>query len=440
VRRTCRERSRRRNVKRTPWRLPLLLSLCVVVGQLLHLAPLVDAVSGATPSDVRLVYPAAHVVFAPFTLVADWLNGSPARELEGFAAWVLAAFALARLASRRLPRGGALRRGMREGAIAAAFLAALALFVAWGALLPRPIPRLVTSDPDLLIFDTHSHTDASHDGRPGFDAAANARWHASAGYAAAFVTDHNTTRAIRAWGAHPGDGALLLPGIELSLSGLHLVVLGTDEEIPNTPYRDSWVATGTLIRALAERGVPRPDTIPSRPRSAGGPAPFLVASLPEYWEHHWGSDLDTLVAWGVGGLELWTTAPRAMDLPPSARRAVIARARREGLALLAATDMHGLGYAATAWNVTRIRGWRRLAARPLAAVLVAKLRREGPAASWTVVTRRWLPETGLDVVGAVPVNLALLLRTASRAHGAALLGWIWSCAFLLSLRRRTPTP
>lgn len=427
-------------MKRLPWRLPVLLSLCVVVGQLLHLAPLVDAVSGATPTDVRLVYPAAHVVFAPFTLLADWLNGSPARELGGFAAWALATYVLARLTARRAARGGALRRGMREGAIAAGFLVVLALFVAWGALLPRPIPRLAASDRDLLIFDTHSHTDASHDGRPGFDAAANARWHASAGFAAAFVTDHNTTRAIRTWEARPGEGALLLPGVELSLNGLHLVVLGTDEEIPSAPYRDSWAATGRLIRALAEGKVPGPDQTPSGTPPTRDPAPFLVASLPEYWVHHWGSDLDSLVAWGVRGLEVWTTAPRAMDFPPSARLAVIARARREGLALLAATDMHGLGYAATAWNVTRIREWRRLAPRPLAAVLVAKFRREGPSASRPVVARRWLPGTGLEAVAAVPVNLALLLRAASPAHGAALLGWIWTCAFLLSFRRRTPTP
>ncbi len=410
---------------RITWRLPLLLSACVVAGQLLHLPPVVDAVNGAAPEGLRLVHPAGHVLLAPFTLLADWLNGSPARELKGFAAWALAAYVLARLAVRRPRPARGWRRGAREAVLAAAFLVALVAFVGWGAFLPRPIPRLAASDPDVLIFDVHSHTDASHDGRPGFDAAASARWHARAGFDAAFVTDHNTARAIRAWQGGT-SGARLLPGIELSLRGLHLLALGTDAEIDTGPYRDDWTATGTLIRALAtgDSGAVR--------------APFLVASLPEYWQHHWGADLDSLVSWGVRGLEVWTTSPRAMDFPPALRREVVARARHEGLALFAATDMHGLGYAASAWNVATVRGWRRLESGPLTAVLLARFRRDGAAASRVVVLRRWLPETAAQSVVAVPLNLVLLLRTASRAHGAALLVWIWLPALLLRLRRRSP--
>jgi len=424
---------------RVPWRLPLLLTACVVLGQLLHLPPLTDALGGPTPTDVRLLYPLGHVLLAPFTLLADWLNGSPARELKGFAIWAVVGYAFARAARRRRGARGGLRAGLREGAAAALFLLGLALFVAWGALLPRPIPRLVATDPDALIFDLHSHTDASHDGRPGFDAAANARWHARAGFGASFVTDHNTARAVRAWRGGAAGTALLLPGIELSLNGLHLLALGTDAEIASGAYRAEWAATGRLIRALAAG-----DTAPAAgPTGATAPrraaeAPFLVASLPEYWEHHWGADLDTLVAWGVRGVEVWTTSPKGMDFPPAARREVVALGRRDRLALFAATDMHGLGYAASAWNVARVPGWRRLEAAPLAAVLVARFRREGPDANHVVVLRRWLPGTALQSVAAVPLNLVLLLRTATPAHGAALLGWIWLPALLLSLRRRTP--
>ena len=171
----------------------------------------------------------------------------------------------------------------------------------------------------------------------------------------------------------------------------------------------------------------------------GAPAaPLLVASLPEYWEHHWGADLDSLVAWGVRGLEVWTTSPRAMDFPPAARREAVAMAWRDRLALFAATDMHGLGYAVSAWNVTRVPGWRLVPAGPLAGILLAKFRREGAAANRVVVLRRWLPETAAQAAVAVLLNLVLLLRTATPAHGAALLGWIWLPALLLSLRRRTP--
>lgn len=405
------------------WRLPLILSACVVLGQIFSISPLIDVVAGAVPADVRVAYPLGHVLLAPLTLLADWLNGGPARELKGFVVWLAVTFVFARLA-RHGPRPSRWSLARREAGAAVLGVAALALYVAWGALAPRPIPRLTTVDPDVLVFDLHSHTAASHDGRAGFDVAANAAWHARAGFGAAFVTDHNTAQAIRtALAEPPRAGSVPLPGIELSLSGLHLLALGTSAEIPNAPYRDSWQATGWLVRALASG--------PSR-----SAPPFLVASLPEYWRYHWGSDLGTLVQWGVRGFEIWTSSPRAMDFPEQLRREVIARCRLDGLAMFAATDMHGFGYAATAWNVTRIAGWRRLDAKVLSAVLVAKFQREGPNANRVVVLRRWIPETPAQTAVAVPLNLVLLLRTASPAHAAALLGWIWVLALLSGLRRR----
>jgi hypothetical protein len=418
---------------RIRWRLPLLLSACVVLGQILGTNPLIDVVAGAAPSDVRVTYPLGHILLAPLTLLADWLNGSPGRELKGFVVWLVALFVFVRLARfGGRATEGAHRSGwslVRHEAMAAVFaVAALALYVAWGTLAPRPILHLATSVPDILVFDVHSHTAASHDGRAGFDVAANAAWHARAGFGAAFVTDHNTARAIRTARAEPPRaGSVPLPGIELSLSGLHLLALGTSAEIPNAAYRGSWEATGRLVRALASGQAP-------------GASPFLVASLPEYWRYHWGPDLGTLAQWGVRGFEIWTSSPRAMDFPENLRREVITRCRLDGLAMFAATDMHGFGYSATAWNVTRIAGWRRLGAGELSAVLVAKFRREGPDANRVVVLRRWIPETPVQAVVAVPLNLVLILRTTSPAHAASLLGWIWVAALLCRLRGLPPRP
>jgi len=415
------------------WRLPLLLSACVVLGQILGTNPLIDVAAGAAPADVRVSYPLGHLLLAPLTLLADWLNGSPARELKGFVVWLVVLFTFARLArlDGRATRGARLSGWplvRREGGAALLGIAALALYVAWGALASRPIPRLTSVDPDLLVFDIHSHTAASHDGRAGFDVAANAAWHARAGFGAAFVTDHNTARAIHTTlPGQPRAAPVPLPGIELSLSGLHLLALGTSAEIPNAAYRGSWEATGRLVRALASGQPP-------------GTPPFLVASLPEYWRYHWGPDIGTLVQWGVRGFEIWTSSPRAMDFPENLRREVITRCRLDDLAMFAATDMHGFGYSATAWNVTRIAGWRRLGAGELSAVLAAKLRREGPDANRVVVLRRWIPETPAQAVVAVPLNLVLILRTTSPAHAVSLLGWIWVAALLRRLRGLPPRP
>lgn len=404
---------------RLRWRLPLVLSACLVVAQLFSLDPLVDVVTWTAPASVRVAYPFFHVVFAPWTLLADWLNGGSRRDLVGFGVWAVAAYALLRLAARGTPPA---RRTLREALCAAAFLIALAAFVGWGYWLRRPIPRLVATDPGDLVLDVHSHTAMSHDGRKGFGAEQNAWWHARAGFDATFITDHNVVGAAKAWRTEAGGRRpRLLDGEELSLSGLHLVVLGNPRVISNRPYDASWDSTGALIRRL------HADSL------------YLIASLPEYWEHHWGAELGDLTTWGVDAFEIWTTSPKAMDLPPQARRAVVARSQLENHTRFGATDMHGFGNSATVWNLVRLPGWRLLDDGMLTRALVARFRTGGVAATQVVALRRWLPETRLGSAFSVPINLALLLRTASRAHALALLAWIWGLAGAASYRRAAPT-
>jgi len=403
---------------RPRWRLPVVLTACVVVAQLFPLSPLVDVVTWTAPSSARLSYPLLHVVFAPLTLLADWLNGGSRRDLIGFAIWALVGYILLRLTAPTAPPK---RRALREAAYAVLLVAGLAAFVAWGYWLPRPVPRLVATDGDLVVLDIHSHTALSHDGRRGFGAAENAAWHARAGFDAAFVTDHNVFGASTIWrreaaGRHPR----LLDGEELSLSGLHLVVLGTMGEIANRPYDTSWDSTGALIRAL------HADSL------------YLIASLPEYWEHHWGAPLGELTTWGVDGFEIWTESPRAMDIPPEDRRAVIARCRLENRAMFGATDMHGFGNAATVWNVARLPGWRSPNDTALTRALIARFRSGGVGSNQVVALRRWLPETRLGSAFSIPANLGLLLRAASRPHAIALVLWIWLLAFAGSGRRSQP--
>ena len=356
------------------------------------------------------------MVFAPFTLMADWLNGGSRRDLAGFGIWVVVAYALLRLAAHgSAPH----RRAWREVAGAALLAAGLAAFVAWGYWLPRPIPRLVATDGDLLVLDVHSHTALSHDGRPGFGAAQSAEWHQRAGFDAAFITDHNLFGAAQIWRRDAGGRRpRLLDGEELSLSGLHLVVLGALGQIENRPYDASWDSTGTLIRSL------HADSL------------YLIASLPEYWEHHWGAPLGELTTWGVDGFEIWTESPRAMDITPEDRRAVIARCRLENRTMFGATDMHGYGNAATVWNLVRLPGWRAPNDTALTRALIARFRWGGVAANQVVALRRWIPETRIGSAFAVPVNLGLLLRTASRPHAALLLIWLWLFALAGSRRSR----
>jgi hypothetical protein len=406
---------------RTRWRVPLLLSAAVILAQIAHIEPLIDVARGSVPPDVHLRWPITHILLAPFTLTADWLNGGSRRDLETFFVWLLVGYVLVRLMRRRAnEKTGWLRS---EAVSAACLLLSCCLFVWWGARWNRPIPRLVASDSALVVVDVHSHTSMSHDGRKGFGSAQNAWWHARAGFDAAFVTDHNVVGAARQWRI---DGAgrppRLLPGEELSLNGLHVVVLGTDSLIANKPWDGSFDSSLALLDSLSRLAPPA-----SRP--------YLIASLPEFWEHHWGRDLGRLVAAGVRGFEVWTTSPKAMDFSPDDRATLIARAMSTQLALFGATDMHGVGNTASVWNVVRLPGWRALNDSSLTRALIGRFR-GAPGETRVIAMRRAEPASRLGQALAAPLGIVTALRTASRGHALSLLLWIWVPALLARVRKR----
>ena len=401
------------------WRTPLALSGLVLLAQLFHRSPLREVVTGLPPAGVTLKHPLPHIVLAPLTLTADWLNGGGTGDLIGFAAWALLAFVLVRLFAVGP------RRLSSELVAAVIFLASFGAFIWWGARWIRPIPRLIATDSSLIVFDAHSHTAMSHDGRPGFGAASNAGWHARAGFDAAFITDHNTFGAARQWQHDaPGRPPRLLDGEELSLAGLHVVVLGNDSALANVPWNRSFDSTLTLLRAIS-----------GRPADSAAFRPMLVASLPEYWRYHWGAELGQLVEAGIEGFEVWTTSPKAMDFPPCLRGEVIDRGRSIGLALLGSTDMHGLGYAATVWNAITLPGWRSMDNAALTRTLVTALR-ERPGDVHVVALRRRLAATRQAQIVGTPLSLFALLRSAPRPHAAMLVLWIWIPAFVAARRRK----
>ena len=398
------------------WRVPLVLTAALVLAQLLPVLPLSDVVHGLAPRDVRLSWPITHVLLAPFTLLADWLNGANRAELKGFGLWLLVGYALARLLAAPVSF-----RLKTEVTTAACCLLACSLFVWWGARWNRPIPRLVAADSSLLIFDVHSHTSASHDGRPGFGSAENARWHGRAGFDAAFITDHNVVGAARQWRVDaPGRAPRLLDGEELSLFGLHVVALGVSRRIDPAPWSHTFDSTLRLLES---------------PNDPVGERPYFIASLPEFWEHHWGADIGRLVDAGVRGFEVMTTSPKAMDFPESGRATLIARAQGEHLALFGATDMHGLGNTAEVWNVTRLVGWRTMSDSALTRALIERFT-AAPDSVRVVALTRWSSEARFAQPFAAPMGVVGALRASSRAHAVSLLVWIWGIALLRTRRRR----
>jgi hypothetical protein len=327
----------------------------LVVTAFRPLPPLVDAVTGSPPGDVELVRPVLYTVLAP---LSDTLDAFTFFSMPR-AYWALVVWAAA-LAVWGATRSGTVRR--RAGLALAGFLA-LVVLVAATLVLPRPVPRLAAADSAVTILDYHAHTEASHDGRPGWTYARLAAWHARQGFEASYVTDHNVifnlpvTEPIR-----------LLPGVEWSVYRQHVVALGPVQPIA----RDSFgTSTPRMLRLFGEL---------ERQGALG------IASLPEYWRNHF-EDLDAFVAAGADGFEIVNCAPKALGFPAPLRREVLALAQRHDLVVVGASDNHGWGQVTCVWNISQpgTHAYRanRVVARPLALL-------QGEWLPWTApVTQPW---------------------------------------------------
>ncbi len=347
---------------------PILLTLAalVVLSALWPLPALVDAVTGAPPGDADLTRPFAYVLFAPLSDLLDALTFlSLGRAQALLATWVAA-----------VVLWGVLRRGGRGGGgwtlrVGRAALAVLGLIALVGAmlLLPRPVPRLVTSDSSAVVLDYHAHTAASHDGRKGWTADDLARWHAAQGFQAAYVTDHNVLFTRRV-----DQPIRLLPGVEWSVYGQHVVALGPVADIDRDSYSSSTPSMLRLFTALHRQGA------------------LGIASLPEYWENH-REDLDDFVTAGVDGFEIVNCSPKGLAFPPQALRDVLDLSGAHDLLVTGASDNHGCGKVTCVWNVTHPgdHGFKanHVFARPVALA-------QGDYPAWdAAVTQPWLMLRGL---------------------------------------------
>jgi len=319
------------------------------------LPPVVDVVTGSPPGDVELVRPATYTALAPLSDTLDALTFFSMPR----AYWALAVWALA------LAAWGATRAGTVRRRVGLALVGPIGIVLLGGAavLLPRPVPQLVSADSGTTIIDYHAHTEASHDGRPGWTVARLAAWHARQGFEASYVTDHNVifnlpiTEPIR-----------LLPGVEWSVYGQHVVAIGPVRPIERDSFGTSSPRMLRLFGELERQGA------------------LGIASLPEYWRNHW-EDLDAFVAAGVDGFEVVNCAPKAIGFPAPLRREVLALAQQHDLVVVGASDNHGWGQVTCVWNLSEPghHGYRanRVVARPLALV-------QGEWLPWTApVTQPW---------------------------------------------------
>ncbi len=361
-------------------------------------SPVRDAATLAWAPAFRLHYPFWHIVFSPFMGLADLVTNFSMKEDFVLVAY---AFILSLVCLRRKAWLGA-----------AGFIA----FIAWGALVPRPMGRLVTRDPDVLLIDFHSHSQYSHDGRKNFTPLKNMQWHMAQGYDAAFITDHNRVEAAQQAKAlseteWKDNGYRSLQGEEVSLFKTHLVILGNGDKIDNRLYDSDASKIPSFIRDMHEKGLP------------------VIASLPEYWFYHWdGSRLGTIddfAAWGMDGFEIINSAPKALDFPLEYRRRIVDLCRTHHLCMTGISDNHGYGYATAAWNAMALPGWRQLSPEQIEPVVIKTLKDRGPDAVQVLERVRYEPQTRWQYVAAPLGALVIYVRLLQPAQAVSWVLWIW---------------
>jgi hypothetical protein len=365
--------------------LAVALGFVVFGAAFVSLPGAVDVLTGAPPGDADLVRPTLYVLIAPLSNTLDALTFLSLDRAKAFLlSWVVL-----------LAVWGALRRGSGRRRLVRAVLGALIPvgFAVAAVLLPRPVPRLVTTEPGVSVLDFHSHTKASHDGRPGWTLESVAAWHAAQGFQAAYITDHNKPSAGSTDAAIP-----MLPGVEWSVYRQHIVALGDSAPLDLAPYSRDTPGMLGLFAALHTMGA------------------LAIGSLPEYWVNH-REDLEQFVTAGVDGFEIVNCAPKALAFRSSARDDVIDLARHHDLLVTGASDNHGWGRVTCVWNLS-IAGAHGFASNHVVARPLALQQGDLPAAS-AAWSQFWL-----------------MFRTISWPERISWLTWIALIAIWRDPRRR----
>lgn len=391
-----------------------MITASLVVTAVFSLSPLVNIndLGAATTETLRTSL--GYDIVAPFSNVLDALTLlTPAQGVATFALCALVALGLWVRA-----------RGRRRAGVVPCGLPRTALFFCGGAvaitgimlIAIRPMASLALGDTDLIAVDFHSHTDASHDGRSGFDPERNREWHASSGFNAVYVTDHRTfDGALDGLSRNPeraGDGTVLLPGVELRDGDQHPILLGVD------PRR---------------MRITSPDWAGAAVEADGGPAPpILLLSLPGNIGRIPASETDGPVR--IAGVEAIDGSPRGMAESARDQAAIIALAEARHLALVSASDNHGWGRTAPAWSVLRIPGWRDMTPQALDVAIRLTILNQGVRAV-KVVARRTAPppRNRLETAAGGIVVALVMMRTMNMPDRLSWVAWSWGLCFL-SLR------
>ena len=372
-------------------------------------APVVDAVTGEAVSNASFRFTPGYLALAPAMGVLDHLSLLTDRQHVAVLVGIAVTYLAVRVTGRVL-RGSPGKGLVREAGLGGAVLLSVLAVYAFGVLGMRPMVALESHDADVVIVDFHTHTDSSHDGRPGFDADSRREWHRSAGFDLAYLSDHDNRDALAAvQRPNPelaGEGLSFLPGVEVRYRNQHVVVLGGADPNRGIPAGEGWP---TLIQTI----------------------PNDLSRVPLPTREKLG---------GVHAIELVDADPRGLRQSVEERDLILQVADSLGLTPVSGSNHHGWGRTAAAWNLIRVPGWQELPPEELGAEIEA-LVRSGRADRIQIAERRRLrlyaPREPPLVEALTAPRLAVhILRSLTFRERLTWLPWIAACVFV-AVRRRS---
>jgi len=383
-------------------RVPLFLSVLIALSAAFAVAPLRDAQTGVAEGRLRL--PISYIVLAPLSDVLDAMSTLSVRQHVALMVTGLTLYAVWRTRRRRS------RLSTRPSLLAEIVGATAVVLSLAGAylvliLVDRPMSALEVSNPDEVIVDFHSHTNASWDGRRSFTPERNRAWHAAAGFDVAYVTDHLPSDRATPDPIPPARGTghtLLLPSFELECQGMHVVVLGASPK-----------------EARAWCNGDQPDWLDGSGASGAlNASAVVIGTLP--------GRLDQLAHADVSSMEVVDGSPRALEQLAREDSRVMAVADRYGLSLVTGSNLHGWGRTAVAWTAIEIPGWRALSPQALDAKIRAHLRARPDGSVHVIERRRVRPgESAVSLVSTLPDVAWNMLVMMSPSERLSWMMWIW---------------
>lgn len=386
--------------------------------------PIRDAATGqAVSQDATLERTSGYLFLAPVSAILDTITLLSVRQHIALVLTLLLGWLLWWWWSRR-ERDLAVTPGRRVVRIVArvgTFLVLLVGLYAVAVLVPRPMAALRAGSPAILSVDFHAHTKYSHDGRWNWTPEDVRRWHRKSGFDAAYISDHRTFEGAReGWANNPvqsGTETVLLPAIEAVWQGEHVNILDADRMyrgILDVPLRD--VDTDALRLA---------SLVP-------GNEPVLIETIP-------GNLSQVPVAKGSGtagvrAIEIVDGAPRGLAQGRRERARILDIADSANLALVAGSDHHGWGHAASAWTLMIMPGWRAAPPEELSRAIATTIRNGGRGS--TKVVERYVADTdrGIALPFTVPLVAWGMFRTLSLDERVVWLAWIAAIVLLARVR------